>query len=123
MRPKSANNEPLLVKYSWTSEELSHTDALSAHPALHELAYAEEPLNPHLTFVYDDARLSSTTHDGAQHHDIKLADHPLLLRSYATDVPTAMVELGIGDGSIKRTNTFNRFGVTVLDVITSIHEQ
>ncbi|KAI0741796.1 hypothetical protein C8Q80DRAFT_157891 [Daedaleopsis nitida] len=117
---------PLSIKQAWSIEELDHEQVGSAHRVLAQIIYPDNAsLKASSALDETYAQSLSSPHRHAPWDDtIILADHPLLWRSFASEVPVDKMLLGLGDGMIHtRVPASNPCGVTVLDVVSAIHNK
>ena len=119
--------KPLSVKQDWTGEDMSPEIVGSMHHVLRLLEFSDEDGPPTSLSVLAQARIRAEGIDDIDAEDqgqtAMFVDHPLLSRSFATEIVTNEIELGLGDGMIRpRVPVCNRYGVTVLDVIAAVHD-
>ncbi|KAI0731014.1 hypothetical protein C8Q76DRAFT_793116 [Earliella scabrosa] len=119
--------KPLSVKQYWTGEDMSPEIVGSMHHVLRLLEFSDEDGPPTSLSVLAQARIRAEGIDDIDAEDqgqtAMFVDHPLLSRSFATEIVTNEIELGLGDGMIRsRVLVCNRYGVTVLDVIAAVHD-
>ncbi|KAI0358200.1 hypothetical protein OH77DRAFT_1251173 [Trametes cingulata] len=97
---------------------------ISMHRALLRTAFRTESSDGYYG-VRDEAQLRPVTDaEKAYKGSVLLKDHPLLERSFATDVPTSILLLselsrwGLGPGIVRKGT-----GVTVFDVMAALHSK
>lgn len=116
--------DPFGIKEDWSIDDLDIEIAGFTHAVLPQLSFLSRyvprgPLAALRQAYVRDAGVKDIPSNPAM-----LEDHPLLLRSFATEIPTDMIELGLGDGQIRsRVPSCNPSGVTVLDVVLSIYAE
>ncbi|KAI0358199.1 hypothetical protein OH77DRAFT_1251175 [Trametes cingulata] len=103
----------------------SRPEQLAVHHALSHITFSRHRSSPY-TRAGQDALLRSAAHEeSAYDGSVVLADHPLIQRSFATDVPVSGLSLLrlAGDDPVEATGIGRPSGIAVLDVVGPIHPE
>ncbi|KAI0794396.1 hypothetical protein C8Q74DRAFT_1445786 [Fomes fomentarius] len=116
--------DPFSIKQDWSIDDLDIEIAGFTHAVLPQLAFLSRYVPRGPLAALRQAYVRDAGVKGIPSNPAMLEDHALLLRSFATEIPTDMIELGLGDGQIRsRVPSCNPRGVTVLDVVLTIYAE
>ncbi|KAI9062753.1 hypothetical protein FKP32DRAFT_1593422 [Trametes sanguinea] len=132
MERASAYVDPLTAFDDWRDDDESDASDSSTRPGnphiymhrvLTRIGFRPSPSDMYYD-ICEDAQLLRLTEAEEQYKgSVLLRDHPLIMRSFATSVPSATLHLGeiIAGRDLKHGEIWQESGVTVFDVVEAIY--